>query len=327
MLPSKFLFDLIINVWEQPSGRIFLLSAAYYLFSTFAVGGYMAYFSGGFGNIGFGDYSLIEFLFFLPTLTVTALSIFYDNFWRVAGNFLLYLIAPNFAGLLIAYWLSRIPDLLNLLSALPLFLITTLFSLISLISWLVGVTMLLSGTRYNQWIPFLLQFLGALLLGITAVMMVTKGIPPPSIHIDPVLLGAILFLGDLLILITGIGGLLLVIILVGITIAREAIKYEYLSKVISMELTQVVSGLEKWRIQIPNTAHNSFWSLFKSKEVAPVNYQYNLNGEVLLIASLKRVTALYVHESGGTFIENGRLILVSNNNILSLELKSGKKLA
>jgi len=138
-------------------------------------------------------------------------------------------------------------------------------------------------------------------------------------------LSPILLLGDLLMLITGIGGLLLVILLVGITIAREAIKYEYLSKITRMELTQPVPGLDKWRVQAQKTAGNTCWGIFKPKQIASNNYQYESNGNALLIASLKRVTAIYVHESDGTFSENGRLFLISNNNIQSLELRSGKK--
>lgn len=286
------------------------------------VGGYMAYFSGGFGNIGFGDYSLIDFLFFLPTLTLTGLSIFYDNILRVLGNIFIDFIAPNFAGIIAAYWLYKISNFSNYLPALT---ITTVLPFISLISWLIGVTTLLSDTPKERWKPFLLQFLGSLLFGITAVVVATRGVPAPSIKIDPILSSAILFLGDLLILITGISGFLILILLVGITIAREAIRYEYLSKVIRIELTQAVPGLERWRVQASEKEHISFFSLFKSKPLAPTNYQYEPKGAVLLIASLKRVTALYVHQSDVAFKDAGRLFLISNSNISSIEVRSGKK--
>lgn len=320
MFPTEFLLDLISTVWSEPSGQIFLLSVAYYLFSAFTVSGYMAYFAGGFGNIGFGDYTLLDFLFFLPTLAVTGLTIIADNILRVLAYILFFVITPNFVGLLIAFWIFNQTDWLGDLSPL---LISLLFY-ISLVSWFIGVTLLLSDST-KRWISFLTQLLSILLFSITSVVLVSRGLKPLAPNIDPTIISVIAFIGNLFFLFTSIGGLLLILLLIGTTIARQAVKEKYLSKIIRVQLAKPVQGLERWRVEAPNTGENNWFSLLKPSQPDQSNHRYEPKGDVLLVATLKRVTAFYVHDAEETNGKNGNLILVSNADIQSLELKSAKK--
>lgn len=318
---SEFLSQLIIKVWSQPTGQIFLLSAVYYLFSAFILSGYMAYFAGGFGNIGFGDYSIIDFLFFLPTVMVTGLNMVVVNFWRVLGTFLLYLVGPNFLGFTIAYFFSRNPSWTN---HIPNYIFApTVY--ISFIIWVFGISIFLSENRYKNWIAFLLQLLGSFFFSMAAVGIALKGIVLPFSNISPDIANFILFTGDLIFLITRIGGLLLIILLAGMALAREAINYKYLSQIIRIKMAQAVPGLEKWRLQTEDNSKKQMLQLFKPKAIVSSQNEYAIKGDAFLVASLKRVTAVYVNESDNAFPEHGRLFLISNTDIQSIELKSGKK--
>ena len=284
--------------------------------------GYMAYFAGGFGNIGFSDFSIIDFLSFLPTLVITGLNIIFDNFLRVVGNILIRLIAPNFLGFLVSFLLYKIPNFGNVL---PNFLLTSIVLNLSIILWFIGLILLLSNTPQKWWIPFVLQLLGVLLFSIIAIAMSIKGITP-STNIHPAIPAIILYMNNIIFLLIGIGGILLSFLLIGMTIARETIRYKYLSKIIKIELSQRISSLEKWHIQdTVKETKSVLFDLFKQKQNSNSNYIYEPNGSLDLVASFRRVSAVYIHELDEIPSENGRLVLIANNIIYSIEIKSGKK--
>ena len=281
----------------------------------------MAYFAGGFGNISFGDYSLLDFLFFLPTLAVTGLTIITDNFLRVLAYILLFFITPNFSGLLIASWIFNKTNWFGNLSPLPI----SLLFYISFVSWFIGLGLLLSDNT-KRWISFLAQLLSILLFSLTAVVMVSRGLKPLSPNIDPTIINATAFIGNLFFLFTSIGGVLLIILLIGVTIAKHAVKEKYLSKIVKIQLAKPVQGLERWHVKAPNSAGNNWLSIFRPSQPTPSYHRYEPKGDVLLVATLKRVTALYVHDADETIRKNGNLILVSNTDIQFLELKSSKRI-
>jgi len=322
-LPSTFLLQLITDVWSQVPGQIFLLSAMYYLFSAFLVAGYLAYFAGGFGNIGFGDYSIIDFLFFLPTLAITGLKIVFDNFKRVAINVSLYFIVPNYLGVWLPTQLYKIP---NFSRYLPVFFFAPLFLYSVIIAWLIGFNILLSFSNKKLWVAVLLQFVSSLLFSTAAVGMVTLGITPPHLNLDPTLLTILAFGSDLFLLTVGVGTGLLIILLLGMQIARESINSEYLSQIIKVQTVQPIPSLEKWRA-MEKSEKNTLWNIFQSKQTIPTNYQYVPEGAALLVASLKRVTAIYIDKSVELSNGRGKLLLISNTTIVSMELKSGKRSA
>jgi len=280
----------------------------------------MAYFAGGFGNFGLGDYSVIDFLLFLPTVIITGINIVVDHFWRVLWSFLLYLVVPNIFGILVAYWIYKIP---SLVSHLPTVFYQPVIY-ISFVIWIVGLSILLSD-QFKKWLPILLQFLGALFFSVAAVGVAESNTHLTPINISPTIMNIVLFLGDSIFLITRIIGSLLIILLVGIAIARESIKYKHLSQIIKIALSQELPGLEQWRVQAQSTEDLTIFSFFRPKYVPTNNYLYVPNGEAFLVATLRNVTAIYINTSDQHFSENGRLLLVSNTDIQSLELKSGKK--
>lgn len=320
-LPSTFLLHLITDVWSQAPGQIFLLSAMYYLFSAFIVSGYLAYFTGGFGNIGFRDYSIIDFLFFLPTLAVAGLKIVYDNIKRVIISVFLYFIVPNYLGVWLSSLLYRIQDFA---SHLPAFFFTPLFLYSVIVAWLIGFNILLSFSYKKLWTAVLLQFMSSLLFSTAAVGMVALRITPPPLSIDSTLLTILVFGGDLFLLTVGVGAVLLIILLLGMQIAKESISSEYLSQIIKVQAVQPIPSLEKWRV-VEKPEKNTLWNIFKSKQTISTTYQYALEGAALLVASLKSVTAIYIDKSEELPNGRGKLLLIPNANILSLELRSGKR--
>ncbi|MBT3316136.1 MAG: hypothetical protein HN390_16150 [Anaerolineae bacterium] len=315
VLISEVLKILFLNIWVEPSGKIFTLSIAYYLFSALVFSGYMSFFSGGYNSIPFGNFSLGDLLFFFPTMSVSIIASIFNNFWKTIWNFLYKTALPTFLGLLSGIKIHiYILNETHLLELHSMFLVLISFG-VWFYSFLASID---NSHKYRKTFLITLQFFSSLLFILFAVGFTQDASSPPSPTTEQVT-GYFGFLGDLIMTFFQIVLGILIPILIGKGIARNVIKNKLASSVVQLELQQKLNSLNKW-LAIDSNAHSTVWNvLLKPKNNEPVNFTYILEDNLLLIASFKNTTAFYL--TPNTESQRGSLQIISNDIIANIELK------
>lgn len=310
--------------WMDNAGRIFLTTFLAYSASYMIYSGYISWFAGGYGGLLLSQvgFTAIDFLALVPTsllLLFESMKAFFKSLIRYT---LIYIAFPflllSLLLIISTNWKThsfKYGDTLALLG----------FSL-----WFIGAYLGLNlFEKYKRLsIPF--AYLGTIIFSIYTPLFVeqTNTISSkPNLALDIVILIILEFMALLYLIIIA-----MLPFLAGQSMAKFATTEKLLSKLTKIVLKKSVQipGMQLVQetvVETPVTGLSSFIALFKPQskvETYTFTYEEVPNLPVYLIASFNRITAIYVSPEILNS-ERGKMIMVSNDLIYSMEVEGRKK--
>jgi hypothetical protein len=193
----------------------------------------------------------------------------------------------------------------------------TLLPTIGILIYFIGLGLSSTSIKFTKnkpAIPIIISYTGVILTSLTLSPRTT--IPSPNISPNPLSIIS-LFLNEII-------ALMLVVYsiaapsLIGLSLASFAVKGELLSKVTSLVVKQPIQ-IEGLSVQKTTRRKNA-----KDGEDSIFSYKSNSERPVYLISAFARVTAFYLPPQTNE-AEHGRMLLVANDLIYSIEVKSRTK--
>lgn len=327
MLTSEIFGILLTDIWSEASGRIFLLSIIYYLFSSFVSAGYFSFFSGGYSSILSGDLGLIDLLFLFPTVVVSLFKIFVENL----GSFLLAILLRIILPFLIGIGLAAINE--SLFNFVPENLLLWAITIATII-WAIGLGLTTWSSKkcvknlIIRFLSFIFQALGTYVV-FTLAMLVESLNRDVNQFSSPNDIPALIYMVDLTFMIFLIIVLLTGPIAIGKTIAKIMVRDGLLSQIERLELTVPVIALQDYSEAGHYDCENKS-SIIKSilgkkdKKKYSDLYSYKSCEDIFLVASLNQVIAIYIenqneHENIDSF---GKLLMLSRSSLNSFIIRS-----
>ncbi len=321
------LINLLSSLWENPTGQIFVLTAAAYFISYLIYAGYLSWFIPGAGSItiSLADFNLIDVLTLLPVVVVTFFEIILENmkeFWIRTGIAMVVAILVSLLAVFSKSWLEY-----NIQGGTPVFLLGTW-------AWLLGMALgffiFEPEKRKIRWglgvIVFALVFFGTIFL-----------MSVPITDLDTLATEANAFNEELSLVVWDILAILLIfffplfLFFVGQKSAEYSAQSGLLSRVSRVVLKQPVSGLG---ISVKQELNTSTIPVRRkgtrlNRPSRPPEKEYEVyvctpQGSLCFLSALKNNTAFHVlpDESGN---EKGKTILVSNDLIYQIEFANEER--
>jgi hypothetical protein len=324
MLPKAIMFTELFNtfvfstisaffqtLWSDPAGRIFLITFLAYSTSYMLYSGYMSWFAGGYGSLLLSQYGFtaIDFLSLVPTAFVFFAQAAFSLTKFLARFLSVYILGPIFLLLIIvsfkehygviifsdAYWLASIGFLL----------------------WLVGALSRITPFPKKEMSPrtsILISYFGVALIILALPLPEIVNQPDESIPVSsssPSIIVEIivpLFLGMLLV----------TPFLIGRSMAETATREKLLSRVMKLALSQAISIPGAVPTPEEDTALRKVFS-----KPGLYYYVFDEHNPIYLVSSFSQTTILYA-PTETTGDERGRLILVANSLLCSLEINGAR---
>ena len=321
---SNWLLKTITELWQDTTGRIFILTIVPYFWGYAIYSGYFARFTGGWGSLllNLREFSLIDLFTFFPTAILTIFNIIARTWKPILFGALMRLVIPIIVSSLIAIKVrAEFSFQINFIDSV--FLVQA-----SLIIWLIGLNIPFFSHSKSEWEQRLiiaswlfLQILG-LSLFFTLILSV-QNIPENNLPTNPADAKTYTKLFDVLFILLSIIDGIFILILFGKEIADTAIKERALSKVIKLNLNYPIDVLAKFSDPLEYLSKQTIekrthW-LFKpelSLSINPNIYTYSPKIPVYLVATFHLFIAFFIYDETQ---DEGEMLLISNNAVLALE--------
>jgi hypothetical protein len=320
----------ILDLWQDTAGRIFIVTALAYLGSYLIYGGYLAWFTGGFGGISFSllEFNVFDILTIIPTAFLALINIFRSLFIAIFWAILKYIIVPIALGFIIAspgYWIS-VHFKVNV--AFP----STLTEL-GFVLWSFGIlpniqTSNRDFSERNTWnkVYFVLRVLGSVIFLLGFFEALASGIhayPIPQPVITPSFVGEIYGLTVIILVI-------FIPVALGLTTAQVAIEENVLNRVTKLVLKQPIPILGETYELVTNKAQQEkrdrLWLLRSTVpiEIQPEVYICCPEKCLYLVASFRSNTIFFTPE-GDSLNKRGSTVIIANEYLQAIELQSRRK--
>jgi len=317
-----FFIELLSGLWQDNTGKIFLITFTAYAASYMMYSGYIAWFSGGYGGLSLSQmgFTVVDFLGLIPN----AFLLIFELIWEIVKYFtiriLLYVIIPTGLGFLITE-LSK--SMLLVTGPVNFF-----FAPLGLLLWVIGIITGLwfiergiksNLTSWKVWLSIIAAIAGMMLISF-AVQFGQKPLNnTPTTNISDILLGLISFAFE----ISAISFLFSIFVspfIIGLKMGEYAVKNKLLSQVIKITVNKPLEINGKLKIHTPKIP--GFKRENPSPELKPelFSYTWNESNPVYLLASFAKTTALYF-PSSDNYIP-GTLTVIANDCICSIEVES-----
>lgn len=309
----KAVISFLQSVWAEPTGKIFLVTVIAYSFSYIIYSGYLAWFTGGVGSIPLSQagFSAIDFFGLIPTVYLLIIQLAW-KFLKVAFRiFLIYVLAP-LAFFIIAWLITTNYEI-------PIFTrsysLSSLISLIGTLMWmtgfLLGFSSYLNKGETPKW-SWIISILGAFLAGFTSPYISNQVSTPRSTTTTVAETNIFLEVGAFFVL----SFIIVLPYYMGLYLAQLSVNERVLSKIQRIVFSSPfeISGMVKESSKKSPKAKTADAKIF--------TYQTTTNRPVYLISVFSKNTALFLPQET-TGEKRGRLVLISNDEIRLMEIRSG----
>jgi len=309
----KAVTSFLQSVWTEPTGKIFLITVIAYSFSYILYSGYLGWFAGGVGSIPLSQvgFSAIDFFGLIPTVYLLIFQLALKLLKIAARLILLYGILPIFV--FIAGRLIGVSIEISIFSKGYSF--TAFISFIGTLLWMGGFFWEISSYTNIHNSPkwrLVMSFVGAFLMGISSAYIKTTVTSASTVNSSGVETNIILEIGAVTVLMFVFS----LPYFMGVSLARMSVKDKVLSRVQKIVFCSPLDILGLKRESPKKTAKS------KTPDSGVFAYHADENHPVYLVSMFNKNTAIFL-PSETTGQKRGKLVIISNDQIRLLEIKSG----
>ncbi len=322
------LMSFIQSLSSDTLGKIFVLTAISYSTSYMIYSGYISWFAGGYGGLLLSQagFTAIDFLSLIPTVIV----LIAESIWSLTK----FLVKLAFYFILLPWIVAFLVALILSLLKIHILAGNSVLASISILAWTINTSawtiIEISENKFRKYFKrfVIVSIVSILMLFLTASSQLSNTLMIPIIGFQGSSASKPSFIEELF------GAVYILIFvgfpfIVGLLLASLAAKGKYLSRLVKLSLKQPISitgaNLEEGRIKSSSKRTATKKQKMTQKDDTGL-YTYTWNDEqpAYLIASFTRTTALYLPPETIS-AERGRMILINNDAIYSIEMESKKR--
>lgn len=315
--------ELLSGLWQDNTGKIFLITFTAYAASYMIYSGYIAWFSGGYGGLPLSQmgFTVIDFLGLIPNAFLLIFELLFRGFkfflFFFAIYFLLPIIVSYFAALAIQIIFKQpLPDVVLLLG---------------MVLWIAGIFLCNWESnfisRHKKWLYVVFYIL--LNIGATLIMLhaqLGSTLNPTTNSSNPAI-------DIILLLLYELPAILLIVIafvspfLFGLLMGEQSLKIKLLSRVTRIIFNEPIQIKGKMKLSSLEIKRNLISAKSKlhqdssSISIKPELFTYSWDDEnpVYLLASFSKNTALYFPSDDN--YKPGSLTVITNDCVRLIEVE------
>jgi hypothetical protein len=320
--------SLLQSLWADTFGKIFVLTLIAYATSYMVYSGYLSWFSGGYGGFLFSQvgFTPIDFLSLIPTifaLIIRSLWSLVRFFFRMLAYFFLIplfiaIILTGFLGLFGVHFFA---------GNISLGLFGILIWYLCILAWIILET---TGNRYKKYIWYFIAFsaFGILLWFFGSSNGSSNLIIIPFLNMHSTYSSSPNILSEILAVFFIVTALVYPFI-IGSLLASLAVNGKYLSQLLKISLNrpmEIPGGIMEIKFTKfqRNRSSSKGQKGIDKRDNEVFSYSWATDHPAYLIGSFSKTTAFYLPPET-TLGEYGKMVLLTNEIICSLEIEGRKK--
>ncbi len=301
--------NFILTFWNDPTGRIFLVTFLAYAASYMVYSGYISWFTGGYGSFSLSQagFTAIDFLALVPMVFILLFesvvpflkSIGKIVFWNIFLPFSIFIIIVFFRGSFRVF-----PEGNTAFLGISYVSLLGAFICVALIPFTNKSNRLFSKLSTGAiWVSLIVMaFSIPIAPARSGVSSTAQSVDIPNV-VSPIAMFAVEIVACIALLV-----IIMLPLALGLFLASFAVREGFLSKVVKIDLNRPVT-IATAKLSVNKDVHT---------------YTFSDDFPVYLISTFARNTALYLPQKNA-HMERSNMLLVSNDLICSIELEGRKK--